>query len=54
MSARLLAMSSRLFASPLCKGERIEERGSTLLLGSETLTLLFPVEKREANIALTK
>jgi hypothetical protein len=54
MSAHLLAMSSQLFASFLRKGERIRERGSTLLLGVRNPHPTLSLEKGEANLALTK
>jgi hypothetical protein len=46
MSSHVLVLSSWLFASPLNEGERIEVRGSTLILTSlnphPTLSALHP------------
>jgi len=53
MNSHVLAVSSWLFASPLGEGERIEVRGSTLVLTSLNPHPTLSLERGEANIALT-
>jgi hypothetical protein len=43
MNSHVLAVSTRLFASPLAEGERIEVRGSTMKIRLKILTLPFPL-----------
>jgi len=52
MNSHVLAVSSRLFASPLGEGEKTEVRGSTLVLASLNPHPTLSLEKGEANVAL--
>jgi hypothetical protein len=53
MSSHMVAVTTWLFASPLGEGERIEVRGSTLVLTSLNPHPTLSLERGEANIALT-
>ncbi|MEY2601885.1 MAG: hypothetical protein QOJ36_1204 [Verrucomicrobiota bacterium] len=50
MSSHVFAVSSWLFASPLYEGERIQVRGSTLVLTSLNPHPTLSLEKGEANV----